>query len=139
MAMSRRAVAAAGLMAVVVAGSAAVRAQSGAAPAPPAAQHDHQAQDAQPPASQPANGQKMQMHHEMMEQMKAAEARMDALAKTMNDAKGEAKVAAIAAVINELVAEQRAMHSRMMTMHEHMMPMMNEHAGAPMGRGGRRP
>jgi hypothetical protein len=39
----------------------------------------------------------------------------------MNAATGEARVTAIAAVVNELVQQHRAMHGRMGQMHEQMM------------------
>jgi hypothetical protein len=57
----------------------------------------------------------------MMAEMKAAEARLDALVKDMNAASGNAKVTAIAAVVTELVAQQKSMHARMGQMHQQMM------------------
>lgn len=63
----------------------------------------------------------MMMHQQMMADMKAAEARLDALVRDMNAANRDTKVEAVAAVVNELVRQQRAMHGRMSQMHEHMM------------------
>jgi hypothetical protein len=52
----------------------------------------------------------------------AGEARLDSLVQAMNHATGNRKVPAMAAVINELVAERRAMH-------EHMRKMMGHGGG----------
>jgi hypothetical protein len=54
----------------------------------------------------------------------AGDARLDSLVQAMNQATGNRKVQAMAAVINELVAERRAMH-------EHMRQMMGH--GGKMG------
>jgi hypothetical protein len=61
------------------------------------------------------------MHEQMMAQMQAGDARLDALVKDMNAAKGEAKVDAVAAVVTELVTQQKAMHGHMGQMHQMMM------------------
>lgn len=61
------------------------------------------------------------MHEQMMAQMQAGDARLDALVKDMNSAKGEAKVDAVAAVVSELVTQQKAMHGHMGQMHQMMM------------------
>jgi hypothetical protein len=53
--------------------------------------------------------------------MRAADARLDALVKEMNAASGDAKVTAIAAVVNELAAQHKSMHERMGQMHQEMM------------------
>jgi vancomycin resistance protein YoaR len=77
----------------------------------------------QTPGQQPQSSMQdmMKMHEQMMADMKAAEARLDALVKEMNAATGEAKTNAIAAVVSELVRQQKSMHGRMGQMHEHMM------------------
>lgn len=49
----------------------------------------------------------------------ASDARLDSLVQAMNRATGNRKVQAMAAVINELVEERRAMHQRMQQMMEH--------------------
>ena len=61
------------------------------------------------------------MHERMMAQMQAGDARLDALVKDMNSAKGEAKVDAVAAVVSELVTQHKAMHGHMDQMHQMMM------------------
>jgi hypothetical protein len=63
----------------------------------------------------------MKMHEQMMAEMKAGDAKLDALARDMNAATGDAKVTATAAVVNELVRQQKAMHERMSQMHQQMM------------------
>lgn len=70
---------------------------------------------------QPSMPDMMKMHEQMMAEMRAADAKLDALAKDMNDAKGDAKVNAVAAVVNELVRQHKAMHGRMGQMHQQMM------------------
>ena len=73
----------------------------------------------QPP---PSNMQAMmKMHEQMMADMKSGEAKLDALVKEMNSAAGEAKVTAVAAVVNELVQQHKAMHGRMGQMHQQLM------------------
>jgi hypothetical protein len=62
----------------------------------------------------------MMMHEQMMADMKAADSRLDALVRDMNAATGNAKIDAIAAVLNELRQQQKAMHERMGKMCEHM-------------------
>jgi len=49
----------------------------------------------------------------------SADARLDSLVRTMNSAKGDRKVQAMANVINELVAERKTMHEHMRQMTEH--------------------
>jgi hypothetical protein len=78
------------------------------------------AQGATQPA-QPRMQDMMKMHEQMMAEMKAGDAKLDALVKDMNAANGEAKVTAIAAVVTELVQQHKAMHGRMGQMHQQMM------------------
>lgn len=53
----------------------------------------------------------------MMETMRAQEKRLDALVEAMHAATGDdQRIRAVAAVVDELVAQHRAMHQRMMTM-----------------------
>jgi hypothetical protein len=73
-----------------------------------------------PPQPQPM-AEMMKMHEQMMAQMKASDAKLDALVKDMNAAAGEARITAMAAVVNELARQTRAMHERMGQMHQHMM------------------
>jgi hypothetical protein len=85
---------------------------------------------AQQPTPRPRNGMRMQqpMHDSMfMAHMMspAADARLDSLVQTMNRASGAGKVDAMAAVINQLLAERKIMR-------EHMRHMMMKH-GMEMG------
>ena len=65
----------------------------------------------------------MKMHEKMMADMKASQAKLDDLANKMNSATGEAKVTAMAELLNELVRDHRMMGDHMGTMHQHMMKM----------------
>lgn len=56
-----------------------------------------------------------------MAEMKAADGKLDTSVKEMNAASGEAKVNAVAAVVSELVRQQKSMHDRTGQMHEQMM------------------
>jgi hypothetical protein len=55
-----------------------------------------------------------------MADMSAADERLEALIKDMDAAVGESKIAAMAAVVRELVEQQKAMRRRMADMHQHM-------------------
>jgi hypothetical protein len=59
--------------------------------------------------------------------VRTVDLKLETLVKEMNAARGDAKVTAMAAVVNELVARHKAMHERMGQMHREMMG----------GRGGR--
>jgi hypothetical protein len=63
----------------------------------------------------------MKIHEKMMAEMKTSQARLDDLAKKMNSATGNAKVDAMAEVLNELVRQHRAMGEHMGSMHQQMM------------------
>jgi uncharacterized protein HemX len=63
----------------------------------------------------------MKLHEQMMAEMKAADAKLEALVNDMNAATGDARVPAMAAVVTELVQQQKAMHGRMGQMHQQMM------------------
>lgn len=63
----------------------------------------------------------MKMHEQMMAEMKAGNAKLAELAKQMNAAKGEAKIEATSAVVNELVRQHTAMVDRMSQMSQQMM------------------
>ena len=66
----------------------------------------------------------MMDHDKMMAGMKAADARLEALAQTMTSARGDEKVAAMQALLTELVKNQVDMHRHMAMMHDHMMSQM---------------
>jgi hypothetical protein len=88
-----------------------------------------QTQAPAPPPGQSHRAEMMKMHQQMMAQMKAGDAKLDQLVATMNAATGEAKIAPMAEVLNELVRQQKAMH-------EHMETMMQMMGGGMMGGGG---
>ncbi len=108
---------------------------------------------AQQPTSPPPASQKVEMgkpgmtdektmedsmmahHKEMMAKMEAADARLDGLVKTMNAATGSKKTNAVAAVINELVAQRKQMRDDMMAMQPEMMKHMMEHMAMGMMKG----
>ena len=107
--------------AVFVVTPAHVRVQSPATQAQDPHDHDHPAAaDAKPatPAQQPGV-------MKMMADMKAADARLNALVQTMNAARGAEKTEAIAVLVTALVKEHTAMHSSMMD----TMGMMNNMPG----------
>jgi parvulin-like peptidyl-prolyl isomerase len=54
---------------------------------------------------------RQQARQQMMEQMNAYDARLDELVVAMNQAQGQAKVDAIAAVLNEMIAQRREMRA----------------------------
>ena len=66
----------------------------------------------------------MMDHDKMMADMKAADARLEALAQTMTSARGDDKVAAMQTLLTELVKNQVDMHRHMAMMHDHMMSQM---------------
>ena len=66
----------------------------------------------------------MMDHDKMMADMKTADARLQALAQTMASARGDDKVAAMQALLTELVENQVDMHRHMAMMHDHMMSQM---------------
>jgi hypothetical protein len=77
----------------------------------------------------------MKMHEGMKQKMEAADARLATLVEQMNATKGTAKTDRMAAVINELVDQRRAMHEGMMTMQPMMMSHMMGHMQSGMMKG----
>jgi hypothetical protein len=73
---------------------------------------------AQVPQTPPAHDRAAMMANcqSMMAGMEADQAKLDDLVAKMNAATGQLKVDRIAAVLNELVARQKAMHAQMMSM-----------------------
>jgi hypothetical protein len=94
--------------------------------------HQHAATGQVKPASgMEAKCQAMMAEREkMMTAMKAADQRLDDLVAKMNTASGKEKMAATAAVVNEMVTERRTMRDVMMKMQEGMMSHMMEHMQA---------
>ncbi len=64
------------------------------------------------------------MHEKTMAEMKTSHNHLDALAKKMNAATGEAKTAAMGEVVNELVRQYETMTQRMAEMDQMMMGQM---------------
>jgi hypothetical protein len=57
------------------------------------------------------------LHDAMMEQHEQDAARIQELQDAMHAATGDAKIDAIATLLDEMIAQHRAMHERMMGMH----------------------
>ena len=118
------------IVTVIVAGCAAVviSAVPGLAAQTPQ-EHQHAAADKAKPASgMAAKDHAMMVEREkMMADMKAADLRLTDLVARMNSASGAEKTTATAAVVTEIVAQNRAMHAGMMKMQQGMMPHMMEH------------
>ena len=66
----------------------------------------------------------MMDHDKMMADMKAADARLEALVQTMTSARGDDKLTAMQALLTELVKNQVDMRRHMAMMHDHMMSQM---------------
>jgi len=85
------------------------------------AQHEHEHATAVDAAAPPQGMHDMtKMHDAMMAEMKAADARLDALVNDMNKATGEDRIAALTAVVNEMVRQHKGMHARMGEMQQMM-------------------
>src|SRR3989442_12030642 len=80
--------------------------------------HERARAEIAPSQSRKCATEPMKMHEQMMAEMKAAAARLDGLVTDMHAAVGDAKINAVAAVINELVRQQKAMHVHMGQMHQ---------------------
>jgi len=74
----------------------------------------------------------MQKHKEMMQKQGAMETELDSLVATMNSARGDAKIDAMAALLAKLVEQRKAMHGMM----GEMQPMMMGHMARHMEMGG---
>lgn len=77
----------------------------------------------------------MAKHEGMKAEMASLDARLDSLLAAMNAARGSKKVDATAAVLNELVAQRKAMRDHMMAMGPQMMQHMMRHADMGMMEG----
>ena len=66
----------------------------------------------------------MAKHQEMMAEMESMDAKLDSLVAAMNTATGDDKVNAMAAVLEELVGQRKAMHEKMQQRRMGMMPGM---------------
>jgi hypothetical protein len=63
----------------------------------------------------------MKMHEQMMAEMQANDAKLDALATALNGAKGDARIDALVAAVNELARQHKAERAHMNEMHQMMM------------------
>jgi hypothetical protein len=63
----------------------------------------------------------------MMDEIKKMDARLDALVQTMDQAKGNKRVDAMAAVLRELVAQRKELRDSMLSMQPMMMQSMMKH------------
>jgi len=73
------------------------------------------------PATAPSPPHTMKTYAQMMADVAAREARLDSLVKTMDGATGEAKIQVMAAVIRQMVHDEKEMRARMSEMHAQMM------------------
>ena len=69
----------------------------------------------------------MAKHESMKAEMVSLDAKLESLLAAMNAAKGNKKVDATAAVINEMAAQRKAMRDHMMAMGPQMMQHMMQH------------
>ena len=69
-------------------------------------------------------GAMMAEHGSMMQQAQELDSRLDGLVAAMNEAQGEKKIDAVAAVVDELVAERKALNHTMASMQPQMMSQM---------------
>ena len=83
-----------------------------------------------PPEMPEACREMMARHQQMQERAKAMDQRLDELVARMNTANGDAKTAATAAVVSELVAQRKQMRADMMPMCGGMMEHMMGHDSA---------
>ena len=96
---------------------------------------DHSAHhpDAEPAqAATPADSTMAGMRGKMMADMKAQDAKLDALAATMKAAKGDAKTAAIEELLTAMLQQHKSMRDGMMQMQSEMMMQMHEQMMKPM-------
>ena len=115
----------AGCAALVIAAVPVLAAQ---APQPP---HHAATAKAKPPSDMAAKCHAMMAEREqMMTDMKAADQRLDDLVAKMNAASGMEKMAATAAVVNEMVTQRRTMRDGMAKMQHGMMGHTMEHMQA---------
>ena len=114
-------------MLLAAGGTALVLAQAPAAPG-------HHETTGQPAAAQA--GAMMADQKAMMARMAAGDQKLTGLIAAMNKATGDAKVAAIAAVVTELAAQRTEMQAQMVRMQGGMMDQMMSHMSTMHGAGG---
>jgi len=99
-------------------------AAAGAQQAAPDA-HQHSTPDAHQHSAPTHKPGEAMDHDKMMADMKAVDARLEGLARTMKSASGNDRIPAMQALLSELVQNQLAMHRHMAMMHDHMMSQMS--------------
>ena len=62
----------------------------------------------------------MKMHEQMAAEMKANDAKLDAVLQALSTAKGDARIDALTAIVNELARQYRAERTHMNEMHQAM-------------------
>ncbi len=77
----------------------------------------------------------MEKQQKMMADVSAMDQKLDALVAEMNRASGSKRVDRMAAVLNELVGQRKAMRDGMMQMHSEMMSHMMQHMQSGMMKG----
>jgi hypothetical protein len=83
-------------------------------------------------AQSPGHHADMKAHCQtMMKEMAAGQQKIDDLTARMNSASGQAKTDLMAALLDELLAQRKAMHARMASMHGNMMHNEAAPADAP--------
>lgn len=85
---------------------------------------DQMGQMDQKPDMKAMHEQMMQRHQQMLDEMKQSQAKLDSLVEQMKSAQGDAKVDAVAAVLEELVAQHQKNMAQRMEMMEGMGGMM---------------
>jgi len=73
----------------------------------------------------------MKMHEQMMAEMKANDARLEAVLKEVNGAKGDARTDALIVAVNELARQYQAERAHMTDMHQAMCGHMNAQGHEP--------
>jgi hypothetical protein len=73
----------------------------------------------------------MKMHEQMMAEMKANDARLEALLKDVNAAKADSRTDALIAAVNELARQYKAERAHMAEMHQTMCGQMNAQGHEP--------
>ncbi|MEZ5318348.1 MAG: hypothetical protein R2752_13190 [Vicinamibacterales bacterium] len=102
------------------------------AAAQPQDHQEHHPTAAQQADLQEQERQMMQMHQQMMADMKTMDDRLTTLVATMKSATGDTKVDAIAELVAAIVEQRGTMRDRMMGMHGQMMGHMMQHMSGGM-------
>lgn len=77
------------------------------------------------------SAERQEAHEKMMKEMKAHDEKIESLAAKMNSATGQAKIDAMAALLNEMVAQRRTMRAHMEKRHSMRSEKMGKGGGPP--------